>query len=196
MAPSILLKRSPCALQNVAQCSPVRPMFCSCFPSRLSRMRICLDKLKVDLDRWSTTKRENSQCTCNVASCPRPPVFKAKARTGMEFAQADLKGRTWISRQEQFPHNANLQQQFASLAASFQAWRPIRGDGCSAERCWRNLEGKESGNWLSAIRVKVHSLCSGPATVATGNSLLHRSGWQAIPPSNPRSECCLSQRAL
>ncbi|CAK9068266.1 unnamed protein product [Durusdinium trenchii] len=31
--------------------------------------------------------------------------------------------------QEQFPHNANLQQQFASLAASFQAWRPIRGDG-------------------------------------------------------------------
>eukprot|EP00438_Fugacium_kawagutii_P023349 Skav218612 [mRNA] locus=scaffold3208:75427:84213:+ [translate_table: standard] len=30
---------------------------------------------------------------------------------------------------EQFPHNENLQQQFASLATSFQAWRPIRGDG-------------------------------------------------------------------
>ena len=39
---------------------------------------------------------------------------------------------TFDKSQEQFPHNANLQQQFASLAASFQAWRPIRGDGFAA----------------------------------------------------------------
>ena len=39
---------------------------------------------------------------------------------------------TFDKSQEQFPHNANLQQQFASLAASFQAWRPVRGDGFAA----------------------------------------------------------------
>eukprot|EP00439_Symbiodinium_sp_Y106_P027094 s728_g3.t1 len=31
--------------------------------------------------------------------------------------------------QQQYPHNANLQQQFGELARSFKAWRPVRGDG-------------------------------------------------------------------
>ena len=38
--------------------------------------------------------------------------------------------------QEEFPYNLKLCQQFAHLAKSFEAWRPIRGDGsldCRAE---------------------------------------------------------------
>ncbi len=47
------------------------------------------------------------------------------------FTQMSVAHFSWPW-QEQFPHNANLQHQFASLSSRFQAWRPIRGDGCSA----------------------------------------------------------------